>query len=161
MSLPHVISPKATQPVPIGLKAEQSLLYKPTISEVLLQTQKDNFSPEGHVRSTVVPQYLQKGSCREVMDPSVHLSSCDDTMRVILRDNEWFLAGPLSVWAQGKENTLVVRLTSVWTGHAPYHLKTTVASGVCVELRWRGLYPKSDLNIHVHIFVEQSSFLIL
>lgn len=67
---------------------------------------------------------------------------------------------------QNEEINLVVRLTSVWTGDVShhlkmtvsYHLKMTVASGVCVELRWRDLDPKSDLNTSAHTFVEWSAF---
>lgn len=49
MSLLHVTTPKAAWPVPKGLKAEarQTLLYKPIVSDAVLQTQKDDSSTEG------------------------------------------------------------------------------------------------------------------
>lgn len=62
-------------------------------------------------------------------DPSVGLSNCDDTMRVIQSHSE----------GQNEESDTVARLTSVWTGDVPHHLKTIMASGVCVELGWRSL----------------------
>lgn len=62
-------------------------------------------------------------------DPSVSLSHCDDSMRAIQGHSE----------GQNEESDTVARLTSVWTGDVPHHVKTIMASGVCVELGWRSL----------------------
>ena len=66
---------------------------------------------------------------RLLTDPSVSLSNCDDTMRAVQGHSE----------GQNEESGTVARLTSVWTEDVSHHVKTIMASGVCVELRWRSL----------------------